>query len=142
MEMWQIWAVAGAILVILEMLTPAMFFLNLALACFGVVVAALFTVDLYILVPLWVVLSAVFLLFLRPLLNRRHSRQIAATGMEQYVGKTAKVLEPVSKDGGVISIFGERWEARTEHNEKIPSGSNVVIERNDNLTMYVIKKEK
>lgn len=141
MEIWQIWAVAGAVLVILEMLTPAMFFLNLALACFGVAVAAFFIVDLYVLVPLWVVLSAVFLLFLRPLLNRRHAGQIAATGMGQYVGKTAKVLEPVGKDGGVIGIFGERWEARTEHNEKIPVGSNVVIERNDNLTMYV-KKEK
>ena len=45
------------------------------------------------------------------------------------------------KDSGVIGIFGERWEARTEYNEKIPVGSNVVIERNDNLTMYV-KKEK
>ena len=131
MEMWQMWAVAGAVLVILEMLTPAMFFLNLALACFGVAAAAFFTVDLYVLVPLWVVLSAIFLLFLRPLLNRRHAAQSTATGMGQYVGK----------DSGVIGIFGERWEARTEYNEKIPVGSNVVIERNDNLTMYV-KKEK
>ena len=137
MEMWQMWAVAGAVLVILEMLTPAMFFLNLALACFGVAAAAFFTVDLYVLVPLWVVLSAIFLLFLRPLLNRRHAAQSTATGMGQYVGKTAKV----GKDSGVIGIFGERWEARTEYNEKIPVGSNVVIERNDNLTMYV-KKEK
>ena len=40
MEMWQMWAVAGAVLVILEMFTPAMFFLNLALACFGVAAAA------------------------------------------------------------------------------------------------------
>ena len=133
--------VAGAVLVILEMLTPAMFFLNLALACFGVAAAAFFTVDLYVLVPLWVVLSAIFLLFLRPLLNRRHAAQSTATGMGQYVGKTAKVLEAVGKDSGVIGIFGERWEARTEYNEKIPVGSNVVIERNDNLTMYV-KKEK
>ena len=141
MEMWQMWAVAGAVLVILEMLTPAMFFLNLALACFGVAAAAFFTVDLYVLVPLWVVLSAIFLLFLRPLLNRRHAAQSTATGMGQYVGKTAKVLETVGKDSGVIGIVGERWEARTEYNEKIPVGSNVVIERNDNLTMYV-KKEK
>lgn len=74
-------------------------------------------------------------------MNRRHAAQSTATGMGQYVGKTAKVLETVGKDSGVIGIFGERWEARTEYNEKIPVGSNVVIERNDNLTMYV-KKEK
>ena len=141
MEMWQIWAVAGAVLVILEMLTPTMFFLNLALACFGVAVVAFFTVDWYVLVPLWGVLSAGFLLFLRPLLNRNRTEQAATTGMERYNGKTAKVLEPVSKDGGVITIFGERWEARTEQDEIIPQDANVIIERNDNLTMYV-RKEK
>ena len=141
MEMWQIWAVAGAVLVILEMLTPTMFFLNLALACFGVAVVAFFTVDWYVLVPLWGVLSAGFLLFLRPLLNRNRAEQVATTGMERYNGKTAKVLEPVSKDGGVITIFGERWEARTEQDEIIPQDANVIIERNDNLTMYV-RKEK
>ena len=107
MEMWQMWAVAGAVLVILEMLTPAMFFLNLALACFGVAAAAFFTVDLYVLVPLWVVLSAIFLLFLRPLLNRRHAAQSTATGMGQYVGKTAKVLEAVGKDSGDFCVTHE-----------------------------------
>ena len=63
MAYWQILAVAGVVLVILEMLTPTMFFLNLALACFITAVVAVWSSDWNILVPVWVVASAVFLLF-------------------------------------------------------------------------------
>lgn len=139
MAYWQILAVAGVVLVILEMLTPTMFFLNLALACFITAVVAVWTSDWNILVPVWVVASAVFLLFLRPLMTKKDDEKANSTGIGQYIGKKAKVLETVNADGGVIGIFDERWEARTTDGKEYKKGSTVTILKHDNLTMYVGK---
>ena len=141
MEMWQYWAIAGALLVILEMLTPTMFFLNLALASFAVAGIAFYTQNLYILIPTWVVLSGIFVLFLRPFFNKANNNNQNVGNMDRYINQKASVIEDVDKNGGVIKIYGERWEARTSEDKKIPAGANVIIESNDNLIMFV-KKER
>lgn len=140
LEIWQILAICGIVLIILEMFTPAMLFLNLSLASFATAITALFTTDLSILIPFWVIASGVFLIFLRPVLVKSKNGADSQTGMGQYVGKKAKVIEEITPDSGVISIFDERWNARSSAGENIPAGSFVIIERNENLTMFV-KKE-
>ena len=57
----------------------------------------------------------------------------------KYIGKTAKVTEEVTAERGVITIYGERWEARCENGEIISVGAEVKILRNDSLIMYVTK---
>ena len=141
MEQWQLWAIAGAVFVVLEIFTPSMLFLNFAIASFGTAIASIYTDNMYILLPLWIVLSALSLIFLRPILIRHNPDNGISTGMGKYIGKKAKVLEEVSADSGVINIFDERWNARSIEKEIIPTGSIVIIERNEDLTMYV-KKEK
>ena len=47
--------------------------------------------------------------------------------------------EDVSEFSGVISIYGERWEARSENKTVIPKGSEVRIVRNESIIMYVEK---
>ena len=141
MELWQIWAIVGAILIVLEIFTPTMLFLNFALACFVTALGAVYTDNMYILLSLWIVMSALFIIFLRPLLLKKNQDKNSATGMDKYIGKKAKALEDISKDNGTISIFDERWNARCTNAETIPTGSIVVIEHFEDLTMYV-KKEK
>lgn len=139
MEMWQILAVAGFLLIILEMLTPTMLFLNLAFACFLTAVVSVYTTNLNILVPLWVVASALFLLFLRPLMTKKDDEKASSTGIGRYIGRQAKVLEDVSKESGVITIFDERWEARSLEEKSYKKGTTVTILKNDNLIMFVGK---
>ena len=139
MAYWQILAVAGVVLVILEMLTPTMFFLNMALACFLTAGVAAYISDWNILAPVWVVASAVFLLFLRPLMTRKDDKKANSTGIGQSIGKKAKVLETVTAAGGVIGIFDERWEARSSDGKEYKKGAEVTILKNDNLIMYVGK---
>ena len=61
--------------------------------------------------------------------------------MDKYVGQKARVIEKIDGDGGVISVFDERWNARSENGEEFAVGSKVYIVRNENLTMFV-RKEK
>ncbi len=139
LELWQSLSIAGLVLLIVEILTPTMFFLNLALACFVTAGVSVYFSELNILVPVWVVASAVFLFLLKPLQKR--NKISAGTGMDKYVGQKAQVIEKIDGDGGVISVFDERWNARSENGEEFDVGSKVYIVRNENLTMFV-RKEK
>ena len=60
------------------------------------------------------------------------------TGMEnKYIGQIAKVISPITKTSGAITIYGERWEARYEGEGEIPEGANVKIIGNESLIIYV-----
>ncbi len=142
MPLWQLLGLAGVALIIIELLTPTLFCLNLALACFATAGVSLYTQDYTILTACWVIFSALFILLLRPLLlNKKNKPGERETSMGRYIGMPAKVLEEIGKDRGVISIFDERWEARSKNDEKFAKGETVIIEQNDNLIMYV-RKEK
>ncbi len=138
MVLWQVFAIAGLIFIILEMLVPSMFFLNLAVAGFITAVFALFIENWINLTVIFVVLSILSILFLRPILVKNKNDKEKETGMEgKYIGKIVKVKEPVGKFSGAISIYDERWEARAEVDEPIPAGEEVRIVKYDSLVLTV-----
>ena len=139
MLVWHFLCVIGIAFVILEIFTPSMFFLNFALAAFITAGISLITLNKFALVLAFFLLSFLSFVFLRPILLRRNSKD-TETGMEgKYIGKTAKVTEEVTAERGVITIYGERWDARCENGEVIPAGAEVKILRNDSLIMFVAK---
>ena len=140
MVLWEIFAIAGLVFVILEMVVPSLFFLNLAIAGFITAFAAVWLTDWIILTLLLVALSILSILFLRPILVKKRTGKEQETGMEaKYIGKIVKVTEPVGKYSGAITIYDERWEARTEGEETISAGSEVKIVKYDSLILTVEK---
>ncbi len=140
MVLWEIFAIVGLVCLILEMVLPSMFFLNLAFAGFATAVLALFIHSLVILTVIYVILSILFILLLRPILLRNRESKLQETGMEgKYIGKIVKVIEPVTKFSGAITIYDERWEARVDSDEEIPAGSEVRIVKYDSLVLTVEK---
>lgn len=139
MVLWEFIVICGIAFVILELFVPSMFFLNFALAAFLTAIASLYTTKMLTLVLIFFVLSFLSFAFLRPLLLKRNSKEIETGVNDKYIGKKAKVIEDVTKDNGAISIYDERWNARTEDDSVIPAGSEVEIIKNDSLIMYVKK---
>ncbi|HNW26574.1 MAG TPA: NfeD family protein [Candidatus Gastranaerophilaceae bacterium] len=137
MDYWQILIVAGVIFLIIEIFTPMVFFLNFAIACFITAVIALFIIDLNYLIPIFIVFSAIFLIFLRPILVKSRDGGKKTGVEEKYIGKTAKVIETVTSNSGVVSIYDERWNARSDSDEEIPAGEEATIVRNESLVLYV-----
>ena len=140
MVLWEIFAISGVAFLILEMLVPSMFFLNLALAGFVTAVIALFIKSWIVLTFIFIVLSILSILLLRPILLKQKASKDKETGMEgKYLGQIVKVIEPITKYSGAITIYDERWEARTEGEETIPAGSEVKIIKNESLVLTVEK---
>ncbi|MBP5698459.1 MAG: NfeD family protein, partial [Alphaproteobacteria bacterium] len=98
----------------------------------------IFTDSYNILIPLFVVLSILFLLFLRPLFNI-NSPKTEDSLDSQYRGKQATAITNINTLSGRIKIYDEDWEARLadENSDEIKKGQKVRIVNHDNLTMYV-----
>lgn len=140
MVLWEFIVICGIIFIILELFVPSMFFLNFAFASFVTAIVSLFITKTISLVLVFFVFSFLSFAFLRPLLLKRKGKDIETGVNDKYIGKKAKVIEEVSADNGAISIYDERWNARTQDGSIIPVGSEVEIIQNDSLIMYVIKK--
>ena len=137
MNLWQLLAVCGIGFLILEMFTPSMFFLNFALAAFITAGVSFCVKNPYLLAIIFVVLSFVSFIFLRPVIMKRFNKTKETGINSKYREKIAKAEEEITDKSGVITIYGERWEARSENNSVIPQGSEVKIIRNESIIMYV-----
>jgi len=136
---WQLLILIGVLFLIIEIFTPVLFFLNFALACFLTAILGAFITSWNVLIPVFVVLSAIFLLFLRPFLIKSKNVDKQTGFEEKYIGKIATVTDTITSRSGVISIYNERWEARSNTDEEIPIASEVKIIRNESLILYVEK---
>lgn len=140
MVLWEIFAIAGLVCLILEMIVPSMFFLNLAVAGFITAIIAIYLTNWIALTIIFVFLSILSILFLRPVLLKNKTTKDQETGIAaKYIGKEAKVIETITKTSGAISIYDERWEARNLGDDEIPAGCMAKIIKNESLIMYVEK---
>ena len=137
MVLWQLLAICGIAFLILEMFTPSMFFLNFSLASFICAVLSLYTKNPYVLVIAFFIFSFVSFIFLRPIIMKKLSKSQETGINSKYIDKIAKAETEITGSSGVISIYGERWEARSENGAVIPQGSEVKIIRNESIIMYV-----
>lgn len=139
LQFWQIWCIAGISFFIIEIFTPALFFLNLGLACFIAALSSRLGLSLIYQVLVFGVFSAIFLIWLRPFLIKKRGATAPET-IEMYLGKTAKVIKKISQEeDGKIAVFGEEWQAKSINGETIETGDTVKIIKNDSIIMYVEK---
>ena len=139
MNLWQILAVCGIGFIILEMFTPSMFFLNFALAAFFTSLISVWIKNPYSLAIIFFILSFVSFIVLRPLIMKRFNKSKETGINSKYIDQIAKAETEISEHSGVISIYGERWEARSIDCSVIPQGSEVKIIRNESIIMFVNK---
>ena len=142
MSYWEIFVIVAIAALILEMFTPTLFFLSIALAALLTAVVSLFGLNMTWLIVVCSALSVILLLFVRPWLKSLMHHD--AQGVEfksEYIGKVVKATEEITTSAGAIAIYGERWDARLndENAEKIPAGEEVKIVRNDSIILYVEK---
>lgn len=142
MSAWIVFLIIALVCFIIEIYTPTMFFLNFAVAGAVCAVLSLITDNYNVLIPIFTILSILFILFLRPLLNINPKHDREHSFESQYIGKIATAITDISAFSGRLKIYDENWEARTlgEDAPEIKKGAKVKIVRHDDLTMFVEKK--
>ena len=143
MESWIVWLVLAAVLGVAEIMTTTLAF---GLIAAGAVVAGVVGVaggGLPFQLIAFGVASAAGLGVVRPIAVR-HIKQppLLRTGTSALVGRSAKVVEEVTDDGGKVRIGGELWSARPyDESQVIPVGSSVDVFAIEGATALVHPRE-
>ncbi len=141
MAFYGLWIIASLIFAFIELFAPSMFFLHLAVGAFITAVVAYFGANLTVQIVVFIVISLLSLLFIRPIFMKKKEQK--TTAEEQYLGKTVEVIEDIGIDGtsgvGKIKVYDEVWNAKSSNNCAIKVGEFVKITKIDSLTMYVEK---
>jgi membrane protein implicated in regulation of membrane protease activity len=143
MESWIVWLVLAAVLGVAEIMTTTLAF---GLIAVGAVVAGVVGVaggGLPFQLLAFGVASAAGLGVVRPIAVR-HIKQppLLRTGTSALVGRSAKVVEEVTDDGGKVRIGGELWSARPyDESQVIPVGSSVDVFAIEGATALVHPRE-
>jgi membrane protein implicated in regulation of membrane protease activity len=143
MGSWIVWLVLAAALGVAEIMTTTLAF---GLIAVGAVVAGVVGVagaGLPFQLIAFGVASAAGLGVIRPIAVR-HIKQppLLRTGTSALVGRSAKVVEEVTDDGGRVRIGGELWSARPyDESQVIPVGSSVDVFAIEGATALVHPRE-
>jgi membrane protein implicated in regulation of membrane protease activity len=134
-----IWLIVALALAGAEALTGDMFLLMLgggALAAAG----SSWLLDL----PIWtdgavfLVVSVLLLILVRPALRRRLTPKSLTTGIKALEGKTALVLDRVAHDEGQVKVDGQVWTARPlNEGDVFEPGERVTVMHIDGATAVV-----
>ena len=140
---WIVWLIVAAVLGVAELMTTTF---ALGIIAVGALVAAgvaAIPVGLPLQLAAFVVASGAGLGFVLPV-ARRHVKQppLLRTGSAALVGKSASVLEEVSRHSGRVRIGGEEWSARPyDETLVIPVGHLVDIMQIEGATALVYPRE-
>ncbi|ASW90926.1 NfeD family protein [Mycobacterium marseillense] len=136
-----LWLIFALVLAGAEALTGHMFLVMLG----GGALAAALTSWLLD-SPVWVdgavflVVSVLLLVVVRPPLRRRLTPKVPRLGIEALEGKTALVLERVARDNGQVKLDGQVWTARPlDENDVYEPGEPVTVMQIDGATAVVFK---
>lgn len=148
MEMWIIWLIVAACLVIVEVLTQMIWTLCLAIGCLVSLVASLFGVSLIWQILLMAISSVVAFIWLMPVFrrwhessNRRHRRD-DRTGMDALLGRKAVVTEEIRPGKlGRARIDGDSWQVCSSCPGIIKCGTEVTVISYDSIILRVQPQE-
>ena len=142
MDFWMIYTIVAGIFLTIEIFVPTMFCINFAFAALLTALISFFWHNSAGLFGAFVILSALSLLFIKPLLVKMLQKKGGKADFDgQYMGKIVKVIETITPTSGAVTIYEERWEARLKEGEteELPVGSDVRIVSNDSTILFVEK---
>ena len=123
-----IWAIAGVLLVVAEVLTGGLVLLMLGAAALGAAAASAAGVPLGGDLAVFAVLAVLFVLVARPLVRRRlRVHDPVNTGTRALLGTRGEVVEAVAAGAGTVRLRGSLWSARSLHDDDLPAGTAVVV---------------
>lgn len=139
--MWT-WIIAGAVLVVAELLTTSLMFASLALGAFVAAIVAGFGGSVIWQAVAFALVSVGAIVGLRPLVAKRFSTRSDqhSTNTLALIGAVGKTTSPVTTDGGQVKVRGEVWSARTDAGE-LAADVNAKVKSIDGVTLIVTAAE-
>ena len=102
-------------------------------------VCALLNGPLWLQITLFIIVSILCLLAVRPLAKRYLNGKVQPTNVDRILGEEAQVTEDIDniQGRGAVTIGGITWSARSQNGEAIPTGALVKVLRIEGVKVFV-----
>lgn len=137
---WLVWLAGALILGLIEVATLDLVFVMLTIAAVGASFVGLSGGSFVLQVIVFVTISAVLLVVVRPIALRKLKPAGPAqrTNAAGYVGRRGEVLETVTARSGLVKVVGEDWSARSvDESRAFGVGETVFVVRFDGAAVIV-----
>lgn len=110
-----------------------------ALGSLAAMIVSFCSGELWLQVVVFFVVSAAFLLLLRPLAKKYFTPKIVKTNVDSVVGTQGKVLEEIDNIAakGRVKLGGMEWSARSTEGENIAADTLVTVDRVEGVKVFV-----
>lgn len=100
---------------------------------------SLVTPNIWIQIPVFILISAVALSVIKPLAKKRILPHRVPTNADRVIGREGVITEAVDNIAatGAVVIGGMAWTARSETGSPIPEGTVVTVKRIEGVKLYV-----
>ena len=139
-----IWLILCGLCFIGEIVTVSFLLFVPGIAAFIAFILALFNLSMTVQIIVFVILTVLMLIFIRPLVNKLIKTKDFSTNSNALIGKTGTVIKEIDRDVNVgqVKIAGEVWSAITQDNCVIPKDSLVKIEGINGVKLLVKRFEE
>ena len=139
---WIMWVIAAVVLVILEIVTPGLFFFAcLAIGSLCAAAVAYFGVSNWFEFGIFAVTAIVSIFSIRPFFKKwmnKQSKGFIASNVDELVGQEALVTEKITLNkAGFVKVKSEIWLA--ESDSEIEAGEKVIIKSLSGTKVFVKK---
>lgn len=137
-----IWLVAAIVLAVIELSTMGLITIWFAIGAVVAMLAALIGATLWVQLFLFILVSMVVLVAVRPLAEKYLNKNVKKTNIDAVIGKklVAKTDIDNLKGSGKVDYEGSTWIAATESDEeKISAGEEVVVVKVQGAKLIVKK---
>lgn len=138
---WAVWVWLVLLVVFLaaEAATVSMVSLWFAAGALTALVVSLLGGPLWLQTGVFVAVSAVLLLLLRPLVRRYITPKVTATNVDSVIGKTGLVTAAIDNLAatGQVKLGGMVWSARSTSGDPIGEGIQIRVDRIEGVKVFV-----
>lgn len=138
-EMIYTWAALIVVFLIVEGLTAGLASIWFALGSVAALVSAFLGAPVWLQITLFVIVSALTLIFTRPLARKYVNKRIEPTNADRLIGASATVTERIDNIAakGYVTAGGRLWPARSKSGEPIEKDTVTVVRSIEGIKLIV-----
>ena len=135
---WWIWVALVIIFALIEVFTLGLTTVWFALAALVVVFLSFLKISMPVQFLIFIIISAVLLVFTRPLAVKKFKLGRVKTNVDSLIGKHALVIRKIGEfEIGEAKVNGQIWTARSDTNTEIAEGKKCEVLRIEGVRLVV-----
>lgn len=138
-----VWLVLMIAFLILEACTVGIVSLWFAAGCVIALLVALMGAPVWLQITVFILVSTILLLLLRPLTAKYLLPKTVATNADSVIGTEGYVTASIDNVSAVgqVKLGGKFWSARASSGEPIPQGTRIRVDRIEGVKVFVSPAE-